>query len=792
MNKLASTSLALLLASSSVFAHAQSASEPLSARAEVNFRYGSERSIMMTEMWVPILQDDVSVLYGDLRLMGDDQDNREGNVGLGYRAVAEEVDGVLGAHIWIDRRLTERGSTFHQITTGLEYLGEDFDVLLNGYIPLSSEKKYIIPNANPQGPALAGTGIVVDTDGTLLEESQHGFDIEFGWQLPFAQDYTDSARIYAGGYYFDGPNTEDIAGWRTRLAVDINADIQIGGRFQKDDERGSQGFLETTIRFPFGQKKSFRKEGLRARLDDSPERDIDIVTGDVVTDTGDRVAVINKATGVAQEVLHVNNTAGGGGDGSTENPFNSLAAAEAASSAHTIIYVNTGDGMNTNQDQGVTLNKTGQQLIGAGTNFVFDAGQFSTANGKSPTGLLIAPAGTAPVISNMNATSDGITITADDVTVAGVTVDGATRDGIVIEADGGAASAQNVTITDVTAQNNRFGIYVHGTNGGAVSAKVQRANATTNSQHGIAVYDDTAGTFEVDLGGGAMDSAGNNVLAGNTLEDLAVDYDGRALAVMNNWWGQASGPDQDAPNVGIDPQIYYGAPINDGLVGHWTFDNEWMAGTTAYDRSAQNNDGTLQGGLTLANQVAGPHGEALNFDGNDDRITVPYDASLDNPAAFTLLVNASSDINGSAYTDLGFVVDLGLVAPTGLGVMVRHTADNWGGYYNNNGGAILETSTVNAGQNDFLSLTYDGANIVMGENTNYIAPVASGIGTITNNPLRIGGQSKNTFSGTRYFDGTIDDIRYYTRALSNSEIAEIYRMDTTSTINASGFLTAAP
>ena len=533
-NLLLTTSLIALPLSAS---NAQSvAPTPLKARAEVNGRIGTDRSIGMTEFWIPLAQDDDSVFYGDLRLVGDNQDNREGNLGLGYRKVITDLNGVVGAHAWFDRRKTERGSKFNQITVGAEYLGETFDVLVNGYIPLSDEREIEVLNTNPQAPALVGNQIVVDTNGRVLEEPQGGLDLELGYNVPFFKEYTDSLRVYAGGFYFDGDNTESVAGWRARVAADITPDIQIGARFQRDDERGSQGFLEATVRFPFGQKKSFREEGLRARLDDSPERDIDIVTNDVVTDTGSRKAVINNDTGTLQKVIHVDNMSGGG-DGTAENPFNTLTAAQAAAAENDIIYVNTGDGGVTGQDQGVTLSAKGLQLIGAGSDFIYDNGKFSVQGGGTPSSTLLRAAGTAPLITNLNANGDGITINADDVSVVGVTVNNAQRDGIVIAADGAGNSAQNVTIDNVTATNNRMGVYIHGSNDGAVSAKVQNTVATTNRQHGLAVYDDTNATFEADLGGGDMGSVGNNVLAGNTLEDLAIEYDGRELAAMHNWWG---------------------------------------------------------------------------------------------------------------------------------------------------------------------------------------------------------------------------------------------------------------
>ncbi len=766
------------------------AGERLQGRAEVNHRYSQDRAITMTEFWVPFMQDEKSVLYGDLRMMGDNQDNREGNLGVGYRKITKfgGFKGVIGAHGWIDRRITARDSTFYQATIGAEWLSDSVDILVNGYIPLSTKRIIDVPNTNPQGAALVGTGIVVDTDGKVTEEPLGGFDIEFGYQVPFLKTHTDSFRIYGAGYYFDGDNSENVAGWRARFTADINSDIQIGARFQRDDERGSQGFLEATIRFPFGQKKSYRDRGLYARLDDSPVRDIDIVTGENVIDSGLRVAVINQTTGTAQEVLHVDNTASGGGDGSAESPFNTLAGAQSAASAQTIIYVNRGDGTNTGQNAGIALNQTGQQLIGSGSNFIYDSGRFSTANGESPKETLIKAAGAAPVISN--AAGDGITVTANDVTVSGITIDGASGDGIVVTANGGAASAQNVTIDNITAQNNRFGVYVYGANGGSVSAKVQNSVTTSNDQHGIAIYDDTSGTFDADLGGGAMGSVGNNVLAGNTLEDLAVDMDGAALSAKNNWWGQASGADTDTPDIGIAPQIYYGAPINDGLVGNWTFDNEWTTNTTAYDRSGQSNDGTLQGGLSLADSVAGQNGEALNFDGVNDFVAIGA-SNLYIPAigsSITILsVFSPTSIAAGILDDR--LVNIRRSAGSSTLILAAGDANNITYFTQTTGAEILNDSIISLGSFYSSALSYDGSNI-----TGYANSVAD---LNMQAALLDAGNSSQALIGSftglsSYFNGAIDDTRIYNRALGATEISEIYRMDTSSTVDTSSFLTAAP
>lgn len=777
------------------------AGEPLKGRVEGNWRYGSERSILMNEFWVPLAQDEDGVFYGDYRMMGDDYDNYEFNLGVGYRQITLVPflgqKGIVGVNGWLDRRMTAFGSTFHQVTVGAEWLGESIDLRMNGYLPLSDGREIEVPNAHPKGSALVGTGIVVNTNGRVLEEPLHGFDLELGWELgnkiDFVRDHTDSFRVYGGAYYFDGPHTEDVAGVRARFSTDVTENIQLGARFQRDDERGSQGFLEATFRFPFGYKKNYRHEGLRARLDESPERDIDIVTGKRVTETGDRVKVLNKVTGQVQEVLTVDNTAAGGGDGSAERPFNTLAAAEAAASAHTIIYVRRGDGTSTGQNQGITLNKDGQQLIGSGTNFVYESGTFTTANGKSPSSLLIAAASSAPIIGNIHALGDGVRITADNINLAGFTVDngGTGRDGIVVEANGAAASAQNITIQNVTARNARMGIYLHGSNGGSVSAKVQNSVTTSNSQHGIAVYDDTNGTFDVDLGGGSLGSAGQNVLAGNTLEDLAVDYDGRTLAAMNNWWGQASGPDTDAPNVGIAPQIYYGAPINDGLVGHWTFDTEWTTNTTAYDRSSKRNNGTLQGGVSLADSVSGASKSALKFDGINDIVSIPDNSTLDLSSKMTILLFVNPAISKVGYaahplskwgstTDANFVF---YYFGTTSGVVFDK-----GGFLANRGGVwgSLQQAYQPVPHNTWTqyAISYD-ASVKQEFFVN-----GSSLGSSTNLG-NLATNNSNLLIGS-LFPGSVDDTRIYNRALSAQEISELYRMNTSSIVNAGGYLTAAP
>ena len=775
--------------------------DPLVGRAETNWRYGSERSILMTEFWVPFAQSSVldNVLYGSLRMMGDDQDNREGNLGLGYRQVTKIPvlgEGVAGVNAWYDRRISARGSHFNQATIGTEWLGEQVDVRLNGYIPLSRKKTYILPNTSPNEPEIIGTGIYVDTDATLIEEPQHGLDLELGIELGAYSDmvkqHTDSFRFYAGGYYFNSDETERITGWRTRFTSDISENFQVGARFQKDDERGSQGFLEATIRFPFGHKKSYRREGLRARLDESPERDIDIVTGDAIVDDGQRVRLNNASTGGPQTIITVDNTAAVGGDGSAEKPFDTLAAAQAAAGEYSIIYVRQGDGTSAKQNQGITLDKVGQRLIGSGVDLVFDTSEFKTANGLAPKSVMLAAATAAPVISNVNALGDGVRVEASDVTVMGVKVDNAARDGIVVSADGVNHEVENVVIKDVIATNNRFGIYNHAQNSGGLSVKIEQAIATNNTQHGIAIYDDTDAMFDVDLGGGSFGSLGQNILMNNTLEDLAVDYDGRTLFAQNNWWGQATGPDTDDQTTGIRPQIYYGAPINDGLSGHWTFDTEWVNNTTAFDRSGLGHDATLIGGLNDGNIVDATLRQGIDLVNPSGKHAVDlalsnlYISSANSPITLWFVHTPDRIDSSSAANRLISIRQTGGSSAIELAV---GSNDKITYYTQNTSFQNFVDTDITTGTFLKTAVTYDGTTYRA--YTNGVADSNVVNGTLT------AGAAFNAYIGSYsganlLYDGVIEDARIYNRALSADEISALTRMDTSSTVNASGYLLSTP
>ncbi len=190
------------------------------------------------------------------------------------------------------------------------------------------------------------------------------------------------------------------------------------------------------------------------------------------------------------------------------------------------------------------------------------------------------------------------------------------------------------------------------------------------------------------------------------------------------------------------------------LVGYWKFDEG--TGTTAQDSSTYRNNGNIQG----ATWITGKTGQALQFDGASNGVIVADSDSLDLTNAITVeaWVNPAS-VNGwrsilmkdpSAYwmyaNRIGGTPSFGVYTTT---------------YKRVDGLTALPLNTWT-----HVAGTYDGATQKIYINGNLVAS-APLTGTIitTTDVLGIG---KN--NAGEYFQGILDEVKIYNRALSQQEI----------------------
>lgn len=211
------------------------------------------------------------------------------------------------------------------------------------------------------------------------------------------------------------------------------------------------------------------------------------------------------------------------------------------------------------------------------------------------------------------------------------------------------------------------------------------------------------------------------------------------------------------------------ASNSSGLVGYWTFDGpnmNWKTGK-ALDSSGNGNDGVLVNVGTTTAPTIGKVGQALQFNGSNSYVSVPNSSSL-NPTNLTASVWAKSNV--STWNNYGFLLskrDVYIIHPTQSGTVVN--------FYINNGSWVSVgcTPTTAITSWNMYTMTWDGTTLRC-----YINGVAGGsstpggsINTSDTGELDIGkddGQS-------RYFNGSEDEVRLYNRALSASEVRQLYK-----------------
>jgi hypothetical protein len=196
-----------------------------------------------------------------------------------------------------------------------------------------------------------------------------------------------------------------------------------------------------------------------------------------------------------------------------------------------------------------------------------------------------------------------------------------------------------------------------------------------------------------------------------------------------------------------------------GLIAAYGF--EEGAGTLAGDTSGYANHGTISG---AAWQSAGRFGKALEFDGIGDWVTVPDAASLDLTSGMTLeaWVYPTAASDGTVITKEsagGLVYALYSYDNTPLPVAYLNVGSYW---------SAAGTTALPLTSWSHLAATYDGATLRLFVNGALVSSrlVANSILTSAG-ALRIGG---NGLWG-EFFQGRIDEVRLYNRALNAAEIA---------------------
>ncbi len=200
--------------------------------------------------------------------------------------------------------------------------------------------------------------------------------------------------------------------------------------------------------------------------------------------------------------------------------------------------------------------------------------------------------------------------------------------------------------------------------------------------------------------------------------------------------------------------------------------------------TALTNDGGVHGASYVSESRVG--GSALDLDGADDYITIPDSASLDLQDAITIHAWVKPDTAPSNYYNIISKGDGGAngEAPWQLAIRQNRTLSVYR-LKNDNYSAEHAIGKLPLDEWSSVTVTFDQDS---GKVRAYVDGSLEQSWTKTNPiytddvPVTIGDQRWNGELTDNKFDGTIDDVRIYDRALSSKEVAELWKLERSSRV----------
>lgn len=218
---------------------------------------------------------------------------------------------------------------------------------------------------------------------------------------------------------------------------------------------------------------------------------------------------------------------------------------------------------------------------------------------------------------------------------------------------------------------------------------------------------------------------------------------------------------------------YLAGSLADGLVGYWTMDQTHSSGSTLFDQSSYGNDGTIYG-ATFATDRMGQPNKAMSFNGVDDYIDCGNNSSL----------NITDEITISAWVK---------TSDTHGVILIKENGGSWGNlkYSLWIRGGKFQTSINSSSYPSWLD-----SNTKPNGSWQHVLWSFDKKISDNNWKIYINGELKNSsqhissistgggiYLGLWYhdfnyapFNGLIDDVRIYNRALSASEIQQLYQL----------------
>ncbi len=245
-----------------------------------------------------------------------------------------------------------------------------------------------------------------------------------------------------------------------------------------------------------------------------------------------------------------------------------------------------------------------------------------------------------------------------------------------------------------------------------------------------------------------------------SIDDVRVYNRALSASEVQQLYGLGAGTHINTSSANLQS----GSSLASGLMGLWTFDGSDISGSTVYDLSGNGNNGTNNG----ATPTIGKLGQALKFDGSSSYVSLP-DASSFGSGTWSIGAWIKLPSSGNTVQVIYAQQDNILFVYSGNTVMFQTNADN-------SYATLVSSATLLSNTWYYVVAVHSGGSA--GQTKLYVNGVQGDDGTaIPNltqaNSVRIGSQ---TAQASRYFGGSIDEVRMYNRALSAREVQQLYLM----------------
>lgn len=300
---------------------------------------GGAGTDMNLDFLVPLWGNERRLLFFNPNFRIDNNDGNEQNIGFGFRSMSDSDSFILGGNLFFDTMLSQNSQRYQQWGLGAELLSHWVDLRANYYNPFDKTEN-VIGGTAASGYYFSGYSLL-SSGGLQIEEALRGYDAEVSVLVPGISNIMET-RLAATYYKFDADHSTDLNGWRTRLEIRPVKAINLTFENRHDDVRGSSTFVGGYLEIPLSLENlmagknpfagtsdlfSFGKgvRPLKERMTDKVIRDRHIVAAATEQQSSTTIPVVDN------QMIFVNQDNPNSGNGSYENPYNTLSLATADS-----------------------------------------------------------------------------------------------------------------------------------------------------------------------------------------------------------------------------------------------------------------------------------------------------------------------------------------------------------------------------------------------------------------------------------------------------------------------------